>query len=56
MTQQIIAVQLEKYTLRAPRDGVILRRSAEPGEVAVVGAPLLVLADLSKPELTVYVP
>ncbi|HUX85662.1 MAG TPA: HlyD family efflux transporter periplasmic adaptor subunit [Chloroflexota bacterium] len=56
LTQQVLAIQLEKYTLRAPRDGVILRRSAEPGEVAVVGAPLLVLADLSKPELTVYVP
>jgi len=54
--QQSITLQLAKYQLRAPRDGVILRRDAEPGEVAVAGATLLTLGDLSALDLTVYVP
>lgn len=54
--QQVLQLQLEKYTLTAPVAGVVLRRSAEPGEVATVGAPLLTLADLSQLEATAYLP
>jgi multidrug resistance efflux pump len=53
--QRLLQVQLEKHTLTAPRAGVVLRRSAEPGEVALAGLPLLVVADLTRLELTVYV-
>jgi len=53
--QQLLALQLEKYTLRAPKDGRVLRRAVEPGEVAVPGAGLLTVADTTHLELTVYV-
>jgi HlyD family secretion protein len=54
--QQSLAIQLAKYQIRAPRDGVILLRNAEPGEVAVAGASLLTIGDLSALDLMVYVP
>ncbi|MEK7214116.1 MAG: efflux RND transporter periplasmic adaptor subunit [Chloroflexota bacterium] len=53
--QQLLSLQLEQYTLRSPRDGRVLRRAVEPGEVAVPGAGLLTVADSSRLELTVYV-
>lgn len=53
--QQLLALQLEKYTLRAPKDGRVLRRAVEPGEVALLGAGLLTVADTAHLELTVYV-
>jgi HlyD family secretion protein len=56
VNQQTIALQLAKYQLRAPRDGVILLRNAEPGEVAVAGASLLTIGSLGTLDLTVYVP
>jgi multidrug resistance efflux pump len=42
--------------IRAPLDGVVIYRSAEPGEYAAPGAPLLTLGDLERLNLTVYVP
>ncbi len=53
--QRILALQLEHYAIRAPRAGIVARRSAQPGEVAVVGAPLMVLHDAADLDLTVYV-
>jgi multidrug resistance efflux pump len=53
--QQLLGAQLSRYTLTAPVSGVVQRRSAEPGEVAVMGAPLLVLVDRTRLDLTVYV-
>ncbi|HZR98539.1 MAG TPA: HlyD family efflux transporter periplasmic adaptor subunit [Chloroflexota bacterium] len=52
--QQVLQVQLSKYVLTAPLSGVVQRRSAEPGEVALPGAPLLVLADITSLDVTVY--
>src|SRR5579871_807391 len=49
--QQELGLQLGYYTLVAPRAGVVIRRSAEPGEMAMPGAPLLVVADVYHPEL-----
>lgn len=40
----------------APIDGVVLLRAAEPGEVTSAGGSLLVVANLNKMTLTVYVP
>lgn len=52
----LLAAQLERLTLRAPADGVILERAVEPGEVAMPGAPLLTLGRLDELTITVYVP
>jgi len=44
-----------KYRLRSPIDGVVLEQLLEPGEVAVVGRPALIVADLRLLEVTLYV-
>ncbi|MBI3160806.1 MAG: efflux RND transporter periplasmic adaptor subunit [Chloroflexi bacterium] len=49
-------LQIEKMTVRAPRDGIVLSRSVEPGEVVLPGAPLITLADLSSLTITVFLP
>lgn len=51
-----IDVQLGKFTLLAPWDGVVLHRSAEPGETVMPGATLLEIGRLDSLELTVYLP
>jgi multidrug resistance efflux pump len=51
-----IEMQLARMELTAPADGVVVHRLIEPGELASPGAPLLVLADLDRVTLTVYVP
>ncbi len=48
--------QIDKMTLRAPRDGVVTSRSAHAGEAALAGTTLLTLADLDEVKLTIYVP
>ncbi len=52
----VLDVQIAKLTLVAPASGVVLARSIEPGELALPGAPLLVLADLNRLTITVYLP
>jgi HlyD family secretion protein len=42
--------------IRAPIDGVVLLRAAEPGEITSAGGSLLVVANLDKMTLTIYVP
>ena len=51
-----LATQIEKMTITAPADGVVLERVVHPGELAVPGVTLLALADLDEVTLTVYVP
>lgn len=51
----IYDVQLARYALTAPVAGTVLVRSGEPGEMATPGASLIVLSDLSRLEITVYV-
>ena len=53
---EVLRVQRGKLTLKAPADGVVLTRAIEPGEMAVVGATLLTIADLEDLTVTVYVP
>lgn len=53
---ETINVQISKLTLTAPSNGVVLARAIEPGEVALPGAALLVLGQLSELNLTVYAP
>lgn len=48
-------VQFDDRTLFAPISGVVLSKSAEPGEVLAGGATVLTLGDLSKPWVRGYV-
>jgi len=52
----LIDAQVEKLTVAAPADGVILTRSVEPGEVVNPGSVLLTLGRLADLTITVYVP
>lgn len=42
--------------IRSPIDGIVLLRAADPGEITTAGGSLLVVADLSTVNMTVYVP
>jgi multidrug resistance efflux pump len=52
----VLEVQLSKLTITAPADGVVLSRAVEPGAVVLPGSTLLVVADLSELQITVYAP
>ncbi len=52
----VLKVQIDKLTLRAPLDGLVLQRAIEPGEVALPGAALLVLGNVTDLRVTVYIP
>ncbi|MFN8636915.1 MAG: HlyD family efflux transporter periplasmic adaptor subunit [Chloroflexota bacterium] len=54
-TQRQLDIQLDKYVLRAPADGVVTRVPARIGETALPGQPLLAFADLRRLKVTVYV-
>ena len=54
--RQLLEVQLERLTLRAPLGGVVLKRLVRQGEVVAAGAPVLTVARLDELTLTVYVP
>ncbi|MBI5480366.1 MAG: HlyD family efflux transporter periplasmic adaptor subunit [Deltaproteobacteria bacterium] len=49
-------VAVRECRLTAPRDGVVLTRSYEPGEVVLPGANLLVIVDLREVKATFYLP
>jgi HlyD family secretion protein len=53
---QIVDAQIAKLTLTAPMDGVVTSRSAQVGETATAGMPLLTLANLDVVTLVIYVP
>ena len=41
-------IQLDRHSLRAPIDGTVIARSAEPGQFADTATPLFTLADLTR--------
>ncbi len=45
-----------RYSLRAPRDGIVAVRAVEPGELVAPGARVMELMDLRTLTLTVYIP
>jgi len=47
--------QISDARIVSPVDGKVTEKIAEPGELLAAGAPILVITDLSKPWLTVYV-
>jgi HlyD family secretion protein len=51
-----IDAQIGKLTVYAPADGTILQRDVEPGETAVAGSTVLVLGELGRLTITVYLP
>lgn len=53
---QEIEVSRAELRLLAPLAGTVVTKAAEAGELASPGRPLLVLADLERPYLRVYIP
>lgn len=53
---ELAQTRLDYATLKAPVDGIVLTRPAEPGEVAAVGATILTTADLDNVYVQVYLP
>ena len=52
---EALQVQVDKMTLRAPADGIVLSQAARRGEVAVAGRTLMTIGDLDRMTLVVYV-
>jgi multidrug resistance efflux pump len=52
----LLDAQMGKLTVKAPSDGVILTRAAEPGSVVNAGGVVLTMGKLDKLTITVYVP
>lgn len=53
---RLARAQRSNMLVYAPSDGVVKARTAEPGEVIGAGSPIVVLVNLSRPWLRVYVP
>jgi HlyD family secretion protein len=52
----LISTQINKLTVHAPTEGMILTRALEPGEVVMSGSGLLNMARLNDLTITVYIP
>jgi multidrug resistance efflux pump len=52
----LVETQIEKLTVHAPMDGVIMTRNVEPGEFVQPGATAMTMANLNEITITVYVP
>lgn len=52
----LIDVQMAKLSVSSPVNGTLITRSIQPGEVIPAGATSIVLTDLEKLDLTVYIP
>lgn len=52
----VIDSQLDDTLARSPIDGVVLTKSADPGEVLAAGTPVVTLGDIDHPWLRGYVP
>ena len=52
----VLKMQLDKLTLKAPVEGIVLDRAIEPGEVVMPSSALLTIGDLTNLSISVYVP
>jgi HlyD family secretion protein len=52
----LLDTQIGRLSIRAPAGAVVLTRAIEPGETALPGGTLVVLGDLARLSLTVYLP
>jgi HlyD family secretion protein len=50
------SVKVERHTLHAPADGVVLDVHVEPGEVVAPGTPVVTVGDTKHPYADVFVP
>ena len=53
---EMIEIQLDKFVVKAPVDGTVLSRNLDVGEMIVPGGVTIVIGQLEKVRLTVYVP
>ena len=53
---QLVDARLKQLSLEAPMDGVVSTRSAQEGETATAGKPLLTIANLDEVTLVIYIP
>lgn len=53
---EALHAQIDKLTLHAPLNGVVLKRSIEPGEFVAPGAGLMTIGDTTNLYITVYIP
>ncbi|NQU17600.1 MAG: efflux RND transporter periplasmic adaptor subunit [Candidatus Saganbacteria bacterium] len=53
---EIAELNLENTIIRAPFSGIILTKAIEAGELAVIGKPIVTMADLNEVSLKVYLP
>ena len=51
----LLDLQMDKLTLTAPVDGVVLTRSIQPGEVIQAGMTAMTIAKLDRLTVTVYI-
>jgi multidrug resistance efflux pump len=52
----LVDAQIAQLRLTAPMDGIVTSRSAQTGETATAGAPLLTVANLDEVTLVIYIP
>jgi HlyD family secretion protein len=52
----VIDSQMDDTQVSAPADGIVLLKSADPGEVLAAGTPILTIGEIDKPWLRGYVP
>lgn len=52
----LLELQLERASVKAPIDGVILTRNLEVGELVAAGGTVMTIAQLEEMKLTVYIP
>lgn len=52
----ILKKKIADCTIYAPRDGTVLHRLVEPGEVVAPGSTLAIISDLSTVKITAFVP
>jgi RND family efflux transporter MFP subunit len=53
---QVVQTQIDLTQVTAPLDGVVLRTHIDQGETVFPGSALMVLADLSRMNINVYIP
>ncbi|MBI5878701.1 MAG: efflux RND transporter periplasmic adaptor subunit [Chloroflexi bacterium] len=52
----VLQAQMAKTTVKSPTTGMVTRRAAQTGEIAVPGGVLLTVASFNPVKLTIYVP
>ena len=52
----VLDLQIDRLTVNAPVDGVVLTRSVQPGEVVQAGMTVMTIAKLDTLKITVYIP